>query len=131
VYGSQCKGADFFTSKLPYSYTTMYAPEGATVELVITANDVIHSWWVPSMGGKVDAVPGYTTYTWFKALKTGTFHGQCAQLCGRNHAAMVAFIKVVSPQQYQQWLSQQKAAINAANNQVTGLRNYLSATGNL
>ena len=69
--------------------------------LAIQANDVIHSWWVPSLGGKVDAVPGYTTYTWFKALHTGTFHGQCAQLCGRNHAAMIALVKVVSPQEYQ------------------------------
>jgi cytochrome c oxidase subunit 2 len=131
VYGNKCASSSFFQAKLPYSYTTMVVPQGETVVLSITANDVIHSWWVPSLGGKVDAVPGYTTYTWFKALKTGTFHGQCAQLCGRDHAAMVAFVKVVSPQQYQQWISQQQAAINAANNQVTGLRNYLRSTGNL
>ena len=130
TYGSQCLN-DAFQGKLPYSYTTMEAPEGATVVLAIQANDVIHSWWVPSLGGKVDAVPGYTTYTWFKALHTGTFHGQCAQLCGRQHAAMVAFVHVVSPQEYQTWLNQQQQQITAANNQVTQLRSYLTQTGNL
>jgi cytochrome c oxidase subunit II len=130
TYGNNCLN-DFFTSKLPYSYTTMVAPVGATVILKIQANDVIHSWWIPSLGGKVDAVPGYTTYTWFKATHTGLYHGQCAQLCGRGHAAMVAFVKVVSPQAYKQWLATQLAGIKAANAQVTSLRTYLSHTGNL
>ena len=89
IYGSNClNGA--FTSKLPYSYTEMVVPEHTTVVLDIQSSDVIHSWWIPAMGGKVDAVPGYTTYTWFKALHTGVYRGQCAQLCGTNHAAMVA-----------------------------------------
>jgi cytochrome c oxidase subunit 2 len=130
TYGNQCLN-DSFSGKLPYSYTTMEAPKGATVVLAIQANDVIHDWWVPSLGGKVDAVPGYTTYTWFKALKTGLFHGQCAQLCGRGHAAMIAYVKVVSPQQYQTWISQQRANINSANSQVGGLRTYLTQSGNL
>jgi cytochrome c oxidase subunit II len=132
VYGNDCTSGDFSKlSTLPYSYTTMYAPQGAVVVLAIQANDVIHSWWVPSLGGKVDAVPGYTTYTWFKAIHTGYFHGQCAQLCGRGHAAMLAFVKVVSPQQYQQWISQQQQQIRSANGQVSQLRQYLTATGNL
>ncbi len=63
--------------------------------LTIQSSDVIHSWWIPSLGGKVDAVPGYTTYTWFKASHTGVFRGQCAQLCGTNHAAMVAYVRAV------------------------------------
>ncbi len=130
TYGNNCLNS-FFTGKLPYSYTTMEAPAGVTVVLDIQANDVIHSWWVPSLGGKVDAVPGYTTYTWFKATHPGLYHGQCAQLCGRGHASMVAYVKVVTPQQYQQWLSQQQAMIKSANTQVAGLRSYLSATGNL
>ncbi len=130
TYGSNCLN-DSFSGKLPYSYTTMEAPEGVTVVLNIQSNDVIHSWWIPSMGGKVDAVPGYTTYTWFKALHTGTFHGQCAQLCGRSHAAMIAMVHVVSPQEYQSWLSQQQQQIAAANSQVTQLRSYLTQTGNL
>jgi cytochrome c oxidase subunit II len=128
TYGNDCLNNSF---KLPYSYTTMEAPAGATVELAIQANDVIHSWWITSLGGKVDAVPGYTTYTWFKALHTGTFHGQCAQLCGRGHAAMIAFVKVVSPQEYQTWLARQQQQITAANNQVAQLRQYLTSNGNL
>jgi cytochrome c oxidase subunit 2 len=96
TYGAGCENNQF-TGKLPYSYQQMVAPVGATVVLNITATDVIHSWWIPSFGGKVDAVPGYTTYTWFKALHTGLFHGQCAQLCGRDHAAMTAQVRVVSP----------------------------------
>ena len=130
TYGNDCLN-NAFQGKLPYSYTTMEAPVGATVVLAIQANDVIHSWWVPSLGGKVDAVPGYTTYTWFKALHTGTFHGQCAQLCGRSHAAMIALVKVVTPQQYQAWVAQDQQQITAANNQVSQLRTYLTNNGNL
>jgi len=130
TYGSGCLH-NYFTGKLPYSYTTMVVPEGQTVVLTIQANDVIHSWWIPSLGGKVDAVPGYTTYTWFKALHTGFFRGQCAQLCGRNHAAMVAYVRVVTPAQYKAWLAQQQQLITSANDQVGQLRQYLTSTGQL
>jgi cytochrome c oxidase subunit 2 len=130
VYGSQCQSSAY-AGKLPYSYTEMEAPAGAVVVLKIQSVDVIHSWWVPSLGGKVDAVPGYTTYTWFKALHPGTFHGQCAQLCGRNHAAMVAEVKVVPPAAYQAWLTEQKNLINQANDQVGALRQLLTSTGQL
>jgi cytochrome c oxidase subunit 2 len=130
TYGSGCLN-NYFTNKLPYSYQEMEAPAGATVVLDIQSTDVIHSWWVPSLGGKVDAVPGYTTYTWFKALHPGLFHGQCAQLCGRSHAAMTALVNVVPPAQYQAWLTQQQRLINQANNQVGALRQYLTRTGQL
>ena len=130
TYGAGCL-KDYFTGKLPYSYTTMVVPVGETVVLDIQSDDVIHSWWVPSLGGKVDAVPGYTTYTWFKALHTGFFHGQCAQLCGRNHAAMVAYVKVVSPAEYATWIAQEQRAINSANNQVGQLQQYLTSQGQL
>ena len=131
TYGAACK-TNPFAPKLPYSYQQMVAPAHTTVVLVIQSTDVIHSWWIPSMGGKVDAVPGYTTYTWFKAPYAGAlYHGQCAQLCGRNHAAMTALVKVVSPADYQAWIQQQTAAINAANQQVIQLRRVLTATGNL
>ncbi len=130
TYGAGCANNQF-TGKLPYSYQEMVAPAGATVVLDITAIDVIHSWWIPSFGGKVDAVPGFTTYTWFKALHTGLFHGQCAQLCGRDHAAMTAQVKVVSPEQYQAWLTQQQRMITQANDQVGSLRQYLQQTGQL
>jgi cytochrome c oxidase subunit II len=130
TYGAGCTN-DVFTRKLPYSYQQMVAPAGATVVLNITAIDVIHSWWIPSFGGKVDAVPGFTTYTWFKALHTGLFHGQCSQLCGRQHAAMTAQVRVVSPDAYQAWLTEQQRMINQANQQVGSLRQYLQQTGQL
>jgi cytochrome c oxidase subunit II len=129
-YGTGCVNSAF-TDKLPYSYTTMVVPEHTTVVLHIQSTDVIHSWWVPSLGGKVDAVPGYTTYTWFKALHTGKFRGQCAQLCGTNHASMIAYVKVVTPAQYQAWLQRQGQLITAANSQVIQLRQILTSEGDL
>jgi cytochrome c oxidase subunit 2 len=86
---------------------------------------------VPSLGGKVDAVPGYTTYTWFKAFHTGLYHGQCAQLCGVNHAAMTALVKVVTPAQYRTWVAKQKQEITTANSQVLALRAQLTSEGQL
>ncbi|HEY2772208.1 MAG TPA: cytochrome c oxidase subunit II [Solirubrobacteraceae bacterium] len=131
TYGTQCNNGAF-SAKLPYSYTEMVVPADTTVVLKIQSTDVIHSWWVPSLGGKVDAVPGYTTYTWFKAPHAGSvYRGQCAQLCGREHFAMIAKVKVVTAQQYQSWLKYQSAAISAANSQVTQLRQILTQNGNL
>lgn len=130
VYGTGCLNKAF-ALKLPYSYQEMVVPEHTTVVLAIQSTDVIHSWWVPSLGGKVDAVPGYTTYTWFKALHTGLFHGQCAQLCGVNHAAMTALVKVVTPAQYKAWTQQQQQSITKANSQVLQLRTILTAQGDL
>jgi cytochrome c oxidase subunit 2 len=130
TYGAGCL-KNYYVNKLPYSFTTMVVPVGETVVLDIQSNDVIHSWWVPSLGGKVDAVPGYTTYTWFKALHTGKFRGQCAQLCGRNHAAMIAYVKVVTPAEYETWLAQQQQQINAANDQIGPLRQYLMQQGQI
>jgi cytochrome c oxidase subunit 2 len=128
VYGDGCLSNSF---ALPYSYVDMYVPVGETVVLDIQSTDVIHSWWVPSLGGKVDAVPGYTTYTWFKALHQGNFHGQCAQLCGRQHATMIAIVHALPPDQFNAWLAQQKQLISTANTQVTQLRQILTANGNL
>jgi cytochrome c oxidase subunit 2 len=133
TYGNGCNSQNTaFASKLPYSYQEMVVPAKTTIILDIQSTDVIHSWWVPSLGGKVDAVPGYTTYTWFKTPHAGAlYHGQCAQLCGRQHAYMTALVKVVTPAQYQQWLSSQSQKISAANAQVTQLRAYLQSNGNL
>jgi cytochrome c oxidase subunit 2 len=131
VYGNGCLKDSFNPKLLPYSYTTMVVPEHTTVVLDIQSTDVIHSWWVPSLGGKVDAVPGYTTYTWFKALHTGTFRGQCAQLCGTNHAWMIAYVKVVTPEQYTAWATRQKQLIAAQNAQVGQLRSALTASNQL
>ena len=136
TYGNGCLN-NSYASKLPYSYTEMVVPAGVTVLLDIQANDVIHSWWIPSLGGKVDAVPGYTTYTWFKADKASTpghpvvYHGNCAQLCGRGHAFMVATVRVLSPSAWRSWRTQQERLIQQANSQVTQLRQQLTQSGNL
>ena len=131
TYGNNCNNGAF-DFKLPYSYTEMVVPANTTIDLTIQSTDVIHSWWVPSLGGKVDAVPGYTTYTWFKAPHAGSvYRGQCAQLCGRQHYAMIAFVKVVTPQQYSAWLEYQRNAIATANDSVSALRAILTKNGNL
>ena len=131
TYGAGCVNSAF-ADKLPYSYTTMYVPAHTTVVLKIQSTDVIHSWWIPSLGGKVDAVPGYTTYTWFKTAKTNArYRGQCAQLCGVNHAAMIAFVQTLTPANFQSWLKYQENAINTANDQVSQLRQVLTSSGNL
>ena len=94
----------------------MRAPAGVPVSLEVTAPDadVIHSWWIPALGGKMDAIPGYTNKTWFKADRAGTFEGQCAELCGRNHANMLARVRAVPFDEYQSWYDQQAADIKTA-----------------
>jgi cytochrome c oxidase subunit 2 len=97
-----------------FAYTDMYVPVGVTVILSIKSDDVAHSWWIPKLGGKQDAIPGYTNYTWFQAVKPGIYKGQCAELCGRNHANMLAKVIAVPPAQYQEWYRRQAAAITKA-----------------
>ncbi|HXM86856.1 MAG TPA: cytochrome c oxidase subunit II, partial [Solirubrobacteraceae bacterium] len=99
----------------PYSYEELVVPTETTVSLDITSSDVVHSWWVPELGGKFQAVPGYHNYTWFKISKPGVFRGQCAILCGRGHARMIATVKAVPPAQFDQWLAYQKKQIAEAN----------------
>jgi cytochrome c oxidase subunit II len=90
------------------SFQEMVVPRDTTVTLTLKANDVVHSWWIPALGGKLDAVPGYENKTWFKATETGTFEGQCAELCGSGHYAMTAKVTVVEPQAYETWVEKQK-----------------------
>jgi cytochrome c oxidase subunit II len=98
-----------------FSYEEMVAPVGVTVELDIVSVDVAHSWWIPKLGGKFDAIPGYVNHTWFRLKRAGVYTGQCAELCGRNHAQMVARVRGVSPAAYARWVAQQKRMIDAAN----------------
>jgi len=100
--------------KSVFAYEEMVVPVGMTVTLDITADDVAHSWWIPELGGKMDAIPGYTNKTWFKADEAGTFKGQCAELCGRNHANMTARVKAVPFDEYQAWIDRQAEDIKAA-----------------
>jgi cytochrome c oxidase subunit 2 len=129
TYGTDCNKSAW-ADRLPYSYQEMVVPAGETVRLVIQSSDVIHAWWIPALGGKVDAVPGFTTYTWFKALHSHElYHGQCAQLCGRGHAQMTALVKVVTPNQYAAWVTQQASLIKAQNDQLAALRQQLIKQG--
>lgn len=99
----------------PYSYQEMVVPTNTTVSLKIVSADVVHSWWVPELGGKFQAVPGYDNYTWFKISKPGVFRGQCALLCGRGHARMIATVRAVPPAAFEAWLVRQKLLISQAN----------------
>jgi cytochrome c oxidase subunit 2 len=129
TYGAGCTSNAF---GLPYSYVDMYVPAGTVVVLAIQSTDVNHSWWIPKLGGKFDAIPGYTSYTWFKAPRAGAvYRGQCAQLCGRNHADMVAAVHVLSADAYRGWLTAQKARIQTADQQAEQIHQQLSSQGNL
>jgi cytochrome c oxidase subunit 2 len=99
----------------PYSYEEMVVPTNTTVTLDIVSEDVVHSWWIPELGGKFQAVPGYHNYSWFKVYKPGIYRGQCAVLCGRGHARMIATVKAVPPAQFDAWLAYQKKLISEAN----------------
>jgi len=89
--------------------TAMVVPQGHLVRIRTQGRDVIHSWWVPYLMGKTDAVPGYDNYTWIKPEKTGDYRGECAELCGAGHSTMLILVKVVTPQEYQSWVQQEKA----------------------
>ena len=111
----------------PYSYEEMVVPTNTTVTLDIVSADVVHSWWIPQLGGKFQAVPGYHNYTWFKISKPGVFTGQCAFLCGRGHARMIATVKAVPPAQFEAWLAYQKKLIAEANAAAQVARAKLNA----
>jgi cytochrome c oxidase subunit II len=96
------------------SFHDMVVPKDTTVTLQISSNDVAHSWWIPELGGKFDAIRGLDNETWFKATRTGVFEGQCAELCGANHAFMTAKVIVVEPDRYEQWVEDQKRMIEEA-----------------
>jgi cytochrome c oxidase subunit II len=100
--------------KKVYSFTNMYVPVGMTVTLDIRSNDVQHSWWIPALGGKMDALPGYTNKTWFKVTEPGEWPGQCAELCGRNHANMYAKVIALPYDDWKAWYDRQASDIAAA-----------------
>tara|TARA_B110000483_G_scaffold55762_1_gene69733 strand:- start:361 stop:1185 length:825 start_codon:yes stop_codon:yes gene_type:complete len=86
----------------------VYVPVNKVVKVMITANDVLHAWALPSFGVKRDAVPGRINETWFKADRTGTFYGQCSELCGIKHAFMPITVNVVTEEEYSEWLDKAK-----------------------
>jgi cytochrome c oxidase subunit 2 len=90
--------------------TRVVVPVDSTVQLLVTGADVIHNWAMPAFGIKTDAIPGRINETWFNAQKTGTYFGQCSELCGVNHAYMPIVVEVVSQEDYDAWVAQQTAA---------------------
>ena len=98
----------------------MVVPVDTRVRLLLTSGDVIHAWWVPELGGKKDAIPGYINDMWFKANETGTYRGQCAELCGRGHAFMPIVVKVVSQSEYDDWVAAQGGDAGSESELATG-----------
>ena len=92
----------------------LVVPVGKKIRVLTTANDVIHSFWVPAFGIKQDAIPGFVRDTWFKADKEGTYRGQCAELCGKDHGFMPIVVEVLAPEKYTQWVTEQKKKSAAA-----------------
>ena len=84
-------------------------PVGTKVRFVITADDVIHAWWVPALGWKQDAIPGLVNEAWTEILEPGTYRGQCAELCGKDHGFMPIVVKAVPKAEYQKWVAEQQA----------------------
>jgi cytochrome c oxidase subunit II len=92
----------------------LVVPMGRKVRILTTAADVIHSWWMPAMGLKQDAIPGFIRDTWFRAEKTGTFRSQCVELCGKEHGFMPVVVKVVTQDEYSKWVGEKMKLIAAA-----------------
>ena len=87
----------------------MVVPIGKKVRILATANDVIHAWWVPAFGVKQDAIPGFVRDTWFKVDTPGTYRGQCAELCGKDHGFMPIVVEAVDEGKYKEWVAQQQS----------------------
>jgi cytochrome c oxidase subunit 2 len=118
-----------------FSYVDMYVPVGMTITLTVTSDDVAHSWWIPKLGGKADAIPGYVNKTWFRipanAIPAGqkqvVYHGQCAELCGRNHANMYGRVIGLRYADWKAWFDKQATEIKAAQQAAAKERKQLEA----
>lgn len=107
---------------------TLRAPVGQPVKLILTApdDDVIHSWWIPALGGKIDAIPGQTTSTWFTVDRPGVYKGRCAELCGLLHADMLAWVEAVPKAEFDAWLEREAVAQKAGTSKL-GEETYTGA----
>ncbi|MEV8520695.1 cytochrome c oxidase subunit II [Dyella marensis] len=88
----------------------LVVPVGTKIRFVITAGDVIHSWWVPALGWKMDAIPGIVNAAWTNIKEPGVYRGQCAELCGQDHGFMPIVVKAVPKAEFEQWLAQKQQA---------------------
>ncbi len=116
---SQIDGADAAARAANKTYlievdNEVVVPVNKKVRVITTANDVIHAWFVPAFGVKQDAIPGFVRDTWFRAEKVGTYRGNCAELCGKDHAFMPIVVRVVSSEDYTKWVNEKKLALAAA-----------------
>jgi len=117
------------------AYTDMVVPVGMTVLLDITSDDVAHSWWIPQLGGKMDAVPGYVNKSWFqippdaipKGQKQVVYEGQCAELCGRNHANMYGRVIGMRMPDYKAWYANKLRQVQADRKAVAAQQKALQA----
>lgn len=110
IYGNAPKGENYLLEV----DTPLVVPVGKKVRVLLTANDVIHAWWVPAFGVKQDAVPGFIRDAWFKVDKPGTYRGQCAELCGKEHGFMPIVVEAVEPAKFAEWAGKHKPAAAAA-----------------
>ena len=92
----------------------MVVPVGKKVRILVTANDVIHSWWVPAFGVKQDAIPGFVRDSWFKVDTPGVYRGQCVELCGKEHGFMPIVVEALPEEKYRTWLADRQAKNKAA-----------------
>jgi cytochrome c oxidase subunit 2 len=92
----------------------LVVPVGAKVRVLLTSNDVLHAWWVPDLAIKKDAIPGIVNEIWFKANEAGTYRGQCAELCGKDHGYMPVVVEVLEEEAYAAWIAEQLADTTAA-----------------
>ena len=105
VYNTQSKNENYLLEV----DEPVVVPVGTKVRFLITANDVIHSWWVPELAVKKDAIPGFINETWTMANEIGTYRGQCAELCGKDHGFMPIVVEVVSEEDYRDWMASKQA----------------------
>ncbi|QIL19655.1 cytochrome c oxidase subunit II [Thermomonas sp. HDW16] len=110
-------GVDARTANLPHYLldvdNQLVLPVGVKIRFVLTADDVIHAWWVPALGWKQDAIPGIVNEAWAQIEKPGVYRGQCAELCGKDHGFMPIVVKAVPKAEFEQWLAAKKPAAPA------------------
>ncbi|MGH7763499.1 MAG: cytochrome c oxidase subunit II [Candidatus Dormibacteraceae bacterium] len=99
---------------LAHEVTPLVVPTNTLIKLQFDSSDVIHSWWVPSISGKTDAVPGYDNFSWMKIDRPGKWRGECAELCGAGHSTMQIIVQAMSQSDFDQWMQQQQAALHAS-----------------
>jgi cytochrome c oxidase subunit 2 len=113
IDGSDAAGRKANSTYLIEVDNEVVVPVNRKVRVITTANDVIHAWFMPAFGVKQDAIPGFVRDTWFRAEKVGTYRGQCAELCGKDHAFMPIVVRVVSAEDYSRWVGEKKQALAA------------------